>query len=73
MCLICILCEVDEEFLFYDILCRFFSYRLKKAYKTTNVCYFDEAYEDSVLWEKNISLSYVVWGVGGRRVIVGKY
>ena len=39
----------------------FFLYRLKKAYKTTNVCYFDEAYEDSVLWEKKLALSYVVW------------
>ena len=43
--------RVDEEFLhvFYDILCRF--YRPKMAYKTTNLRYFDEAYQDSAPWE----------------------
>ena len=47
-------------------------YRPKMAYKTTNVHYFDEAYQDSALWEKyqpyHMSLS-----VGAKRAILGKY
>ena len=64
--------RVDEEFLhvFYDILCRFTV--IKMAYKTTNVRYFDEAYQDSAPWEKyqpyHMSLS-----VGAKRAILGKY
>ena len=42
------------------------------AYKTTNVRYFDEAYQDSASWEKyqpyHMSLS-----VGDKRAILGKY
>ena len=45
------------------------------AYKTTNVRYFDEAYQDSAPWEKyqpyrpyHMSLS-----VGAKRAILGKY
>ena len=42
------------------------------AYKTKNVGYFDEAYQDSAPWEKyqpyHISLS-----VGPKRAILGKY
>ena len=42
------------------------------AYKTTNVRYFDEAYQDSALREKyqpcHTSLS-----VGAKRAILGKY
>lgn len=41
------------------------------AYKTTNVRYFDEAYQDSAPWEKyqpyHMSLS-----VGAKRAILGK-
>ena len=64
---------VDEEFLhvFYDILCMPV-YRPKMAYKTTNVRYFDEAYQDFAPWEKyqhyHMSLS-----VGAKRAILGKY
>ena len=47
-------------------------YGPKMAYKTTNVRYFDEAYQDSTLWEKyqpyHMSLS-----VGAKRAILGKY
>ena len=47
-------------------------YRPKMAYKTTNVRYFDEAYQDSAPWEKyqpyHMSLS-----VGAKRAILGKY
>ena len=42
------------------------------AYKTTNVRYFDEAYQDFAPWEKyqhcHMSLS-----VGAKRAILGKY
>ena len=47
-------------------------YRPKMAYKTTNVRYFDEAYQDFAPWEKyqhyHMSLS-----VGAKRAILGKY
>ena len=47
-------------------------YRPKMAYKTTNVRYFDETYQDSAPWEKyqpyHMSLS-----VGAKRAILGKY
>ena len=47
-------------------------YRPKMAYKTTNVCYFDEANQDSAPWKKyqpyHMSLS-----VGAKRAILGKY
>ena len=47
-------------------------YRPKMAYKTTNVRYLDEAYQDFAPWKKyqhyHISLS-----VGAKRAILGKY
>ena len=50
----------------------FFIYRPKMAYKTTNIRYFDEAYQDSAPWEKyqpyHMSLS-----VGAKRAVLGKY
>ena len=72
MCLICMLCEVDEEFLFYDILCRFFLYRLKKAYKQ-QMCVILTKHTKILSCGKNISLIICSLGVGGRRVMVGKY
>ena len=67
--------RVDEEFL-HDPTCILWHfmpvYRPKMAYKTTNVRYFDEAYQDFAPWEKyqhyHMSLS-----VGAKRAILGKY
>ena len=48
-------------------------YRPKMAYKTTNVRYFDEAYQDSAAWEKyqpyheapNVQFWINIEGAGG--------
>ena len=72
MCLICILCEVDEEFLFYYILCRFFYTGLKKLIKQQMRVVFTK-HTKILSCRKNISLIICSLGVGGRRVIVGKY
>ena len=42
------------------------------AYKTTNVRYFDEAYQDSAPWE-NYQPYHTSLSVGAKSAILGKY
>ena len=49
-----------------------FIYRPKKAYKTTNVRYFDAAYQDSARWEKDQPYRMCM-GVGAKSAILGIY
>ena len=51
----------------------FFLYRPKKAFKTTNVRYFDRrSIKDSATWEK-YQPYHMCLGVGAKRAILGKY